>query len=104
MSTTTRTSRCTRRVHGGLGIGLAVVKRLTELHEGTVNVASEGIDRGTDVTISLTLAASVAAAAELLEDRPRLDLPAHGRLRVPRTPARSTWRGTSCDRRVGTGE
>ena len=41
------------RSQGGLGVGLAVVRRLVELHQGEVNVISEGPGRGTEVKIRL---------------------------------------------------
>lgn len=41
------------RAQGGLGIGLTLVKRLVELHEGTINAHSEGHGRGTEFVIRL---------------------------------------------------
>ena len=49
------------RSQGGLGIGLALVRNLVELHHGQIDVRSEGRDRGSEFTVSLPLLAADVA-------------------------------------------
>jgi PAS domain S-box-containing protein len=51
------------RTQGGLGIGLALVKRLVEMHDGSVFAESAGPDMGSIFTIRLPIAAAPAQLA-----------------------------------------
>jgi CheY-like chemotaxis protein/two-component sensor histidine kinase len=66
------------RTRGGLGLGLTLVRRLVELHGGSVAATSEGPDRGSEFTVRLpALAHPVLTAAR----EGRADAPAAARPR-----------------------
>lgn len=46
------------RTRGGLGIGLALVKGIVDLHGGTITVHSEGLGKGSTFTVGIPLAAA----------------------------------------------
>ena len=56
--------RTADREQGGLGLGLALVKGLVELHGGTVSAASKGLGKGSQFTVCLPRNAAPAVAPE----------------------------------------
>ncbi|MGH9330877.1 MAG: ATP-binding protein, partial [Vicinamibacterales bacterium] len=58
------------RTHGGLGLGLSIVRHLVELHGGEVTAESEGDGLGAVFTVSLPLTrAEAAASSPALQNR-----------------------------------
>jgi len=55
-------SRTPERAMGGLGLGLPLVKRLVEMHEGTVDASSPGLGHGSEFVVTLP---------RLLDGRPK---------------------------------
>jgi PAS domain S-box-containing protein len=60
----TQGERSPERAHGGLGLGLTLVRRLVELHSGTVRAASAGPDWGATFTVSLPAMEAPAAVRQ----------------------------------------
>jgi signal transduction histidine kinase/ActR/RegA family two-component response regulator len=71
------------RAHGGLGLGLAIVRHLVELHGGAVRAESAGEGRGARFVVTLPALASLPEAALAVdEEREPLEPPALDGLRV----------------------
>ncbi|HEY6189500.1 MAG TPA: PAS domain S-box protein [Pyrinomonadaceae bacterium] len=71
----------TTRAYGGLGLGLAIVRHLVEMHGGTVRAESAGVGHGATFIITLPLMAVQAVhadssyGAQPLSDTEQLDCP-----------------------------
>jgi CheY-like chemotaxis protein len=60
----TQDRQAREKVHGGLGLGLTIVKSLVDLHGGSIHALSEGPGQGSEFVIRLPLAAEAAERAE----------------------------------------
>jgi CheY-like chemotaxis protein/two-component sensor histidine kinase len=60
----TQADSSSRRSHSGLGLGLAIVQQLVELHGGSVAAQSDGLGKGATIVVKLPLTEAGAATTE----------------------------------------
>ena len=65
--TFSQADRSLARSRGGLGLGLALVRSLVELHKGTVHAVSEGLGKGSEFILRLPLDSGPAEQAQTQE-------------------------------------
>lgn len=63
-----------RRRHGGMGIGLALVRQLVQLHAGTISAESGGPNKGSRFTVRLPLLRETAALTAPAHPVPQLNV------------------------------
>ena len=77
----TQAERSSDRSQGGLGIGLALAKRLVEMHEGTIEVSST-LGQGSEFVVSLPVDLSMALARKTQPSPTEIAKPTSAGLRV----------------------
>jgi CheY-like chemotaxis protein len=78
----TQVDRSLERSQGGLGIGLAIVKRLVEMHGGSVEAYSAGVGQGSRFTVRLPVARPVSGGEPERREARLLAAPARRRILV----------------------
>jgi PAS domain S-box-containing protein len=67
----TQVDGASEQSQAGLGVGLTLVRRLVELHGGSIEARSNGADQGSEFVVRLPLAAQPSPARLPSRDRPR---------------------------------
>jgi two-component system, chemotaxis family, CheB/CheR fusion protein len=60
------------RVNGGLGLGLSIARQLVQLHGGTIDLHSEGLNKGTTFTVRLPLPVVAARKTQMKKESAHL--------------------------------
>ena len=70
------------RTHGGLGIGLTLVRSLVELHGGTISVSSSGPGQGSEFTVRIPVISDRSPSTSHISHSPTITQDFHSRILI----------------------